>query len=422
MFNENEILNKASYCLGCKAKPCSLGCPLSNDTAGFISLVKEKKYYEAYRLLSKTTVLPALCGKVCPHSKQCEGKCVKGIKSSPVCIGEIEEFIGKLAIENDWKLCENNIKKIGKKVAVVGSGPSGLTCAAFLAMAGVDVTIFEKHSHLGGLFVHGIPNFRLDRKIINQTIDKILELKIEVKTNMELGKDFSLNDLEQNFDAIFLGFGANVSGKMNIDGENLNGVFGGNEFLENKLNIDFSNKVVAVSGGGNVAMDVSRTIKRLGAKQVIVIYRRSENEMPAEKNEIFDAKAEGVEFLFKHNILKILGKEKVDGLELIKTELVKKEGETRLSPVNVPGTNFTLPVDMIFMAVGSNTESSLVSSLGLNLNKWNQIAIDETCQTSNPKVFAGGDASTYLKTGTVAWAARSGRDASESILNFLKQN
>lgn len=419
MENKNEIISKANFCLGCINKPCSDGCPLGNDTEGFISLVKNEKFEEAYRLLCNTTAMPAICGRICPHSKQCQGSCIRRFKFDPVEIGEIEAYVGNLAIKNGWKFYNNENIVTDKKVAIVGGGPAGLTCAAFLARNGVNVTIFEKHNYLGGLLVHGIPDFRLDRKVINDTISKILERNIEVRLNSELGKDFSLNDLEKEFDAMFLSFGGNVHNKMGISGENLTNVFGGNEFLENNIKLNLAGKTAYVCGGGNVAMDTSRTLKRQGCKKVVVVYRRSENEMPAERKEIEDAKKEGVEFLFQHNIVKINGEKEVQEIELIKTELIKKEGDTRLSPVNIEGSNYTLPADYVFMALGSQTEESLVKNLDLVLSKYNQIVIDENCKTSNPKIFAGGDNSSFKKTGTVAWAARAGRNASEEILRFL---
>lgn len=418
---EKNILQKTKNCESCVIKPCQFGCPFHNDITGFIKLMKEEKFHEAYDLLCKTTMLPALCGIICPHDKQCQGMCVKGVSYSPVQIGDLEAYVGKLAVENDWKICAQTAPKIGKKVAIVGGGPSGLTCAGFLAKAGVDVTIFEKHSYLGGLLVHGIPEFRLDKNYVQKVIDKILELGVKAELNKELGKDFTLDELEKKYDAIFLGFGANISGKMWIEGENLAGVYGGNELLEHKIPLDYNGKTVIVSGGGNVAMDVSRTTKRLGAKRVIVVYRRSESEMPAEKKEIEEAKQEGVEFMFKTNMIKILGDGKVQKIECVKTELIQKPGETRLSPVNVEGSNFTVDADFVMMAVGSVPEENVVKSLGVELDRKNYIVINENNQTSKAKVFAGGDLSTFRKTGTVAWAGRSGREAAESILKFLKK-
>lgn len=417
---KQEILEKANYCASCVKKPCRAGCPLNNDITGFIKLMKEEKYKEAYELLTETTVLSAVCGKICPHQKQCQGSCVKRIAFTPVEIGELESFIGDMAIENNWSIYDNKVEKINKKVAIIGGGPAGLTCAAFLAKNGVDVTIYEKHNYLGGILEHGIPDFRLDKNLLKSVIDKILDLGIDVKLNQELGKDFDLEQIEKEYDAIFLGFGANISSKMRIKGEELDGVFGGNELLENKTHPDYHGKTVVVSGGGNVAMDVSRTINKMGAERVIVVYRRSENEMPAEKKEIEEAKEEGIEFLFQNNILRILGENKVEKIECIKTELVQKEGDTRLSPVNIEGSNYYIDVDYVIMAVGSKAEVKILDKLGLELNDRGKIKIDENCQTSNKKIFAGGDLVGSI--GTVAWASRDGRNAAFAILDKLNNN
>ena len=416
-MTNKEILEKANYCASCIKKPCRQGCPLNNDITGFIKLIKEEKYKEAYQLLTETTVLSAICGKICPHEKQCKGSCVKRIAFTPVEIGDLESFIGDMAIENGWNITEEKIIKGNKKVAVVGGGPSGLTCAAFLAKNGVNVTIYEKHNYLGGILQHGIPEFRLDKKLVNEVIQKILDLGIETKLNQELGKDFSIQELEKKYDAIFLGFGANISSKMRIEGEELQGVYGGNELLENGNHPDYVGKTVVVSGGGNVAMDVSRTIKKMGAKRVIVIYRRSEKEMPAERKELLEAQEEGIEFLFQNNILKILGDKKVQKIECIKTELKSKEGETRLSPINIDGTNYYIDADYVIMAVGSNAEEQITSTLGLELSSNGKIHIDDNGKTSKKNIFSGGDVAGTKST--VAWAARAGRNAAYSILEFF---
>lgn len=409
---------KANYCESCVIKPCQAGCPLHNDTTGFIKLIKEEKYKEAYELLCKTTVLQSICGRICPHEKQCQGACVKAVSMLPVKIGEMEAFLGDMAIKEGWKIPKNSNKIQDKKIAVVGGGPSGLTCAAFLAKQGYQVTIYEKYNYLGGILKHGIPEFRLDKKLLKQAIDKILELGIQVKLNYELGRDFTLEDLEDTYDAIYLSFGANISSKMNIQGEALEGVYGGNELLEKNTHPNYKGKTVAVIGGGNVAMDTARTIKRLGAKNVYVIYRRAEAQMPAEKLEIADAKKEKIEFLFQNNIVKILGNQKVEKIECIKTELKKKEGEDRLSPVDIEGSNYILDVDYVVMAVGSKVQENIVNNLGLELNERGKIKIDSKNKTSKKKVFAGGDLAGTK--GTVAWAARSGRNAAYSIIEYLK--
>lgn len=412
----NEMKLKANQCFSCLKKSCQSGCPLKNDTMEAIKLVKEEKYKESYEVFCKTTVLQSVCGRVCPHEKQCQGNCIRGIKSEPVQIGSIEAYLGDLAIKSGWEIPKiNETKK--EKVAVIGSGPSSLTCAAFLAKEGYNVTIYEKHNKLGGLLNHGIPEFRLPKDILNRTIEKILELGIQVKLNSELEKDYTLEDLQKEYDAVYIGIGANVSTKMNIEGEELQGVYGGNELLENNIHPEYTDKCVAVIGGGNVAMDTARTIKKLGAKKVSVIYRRAEEQMPAEKKEIEDAKNEGIEFLFQNNIVKIIGNEKVEKIECIKTELKKKEGDDRLSPVNIEGSNYILDMDYVIMAVGSKPEENLLNKLDINLNKWGRIEIDVNNMTSIDGVFSGGDIAGVKST--VAWAAKSGRDAAYSIIKYL---
>lgn len=420
-----KIKNKASYCLNCKLKPCSQkGCPLNNDIPKFIEQIKYKDYEEAYKILCNTTVLPGICGRICPHQRQCQGSCVRGIKGKSVSIGELEAFVFDQAKERGYSLLncwkneiKNNAQKMkNKKVAIVGGGPCGLTAAAFLAKNGVKVTIYEKYSYLGGLLIHGIPEFRLSKQIVKQTINDILELGIEVKYNQELEKNLKLNKLEKEYDAVFLSFGANVSSKMGVEGEVLDGVFGGNELLEYNRHPDYKEKTVVVAGGGNVAMDCARTIKRLGAKKVEVIYRRAREQMPAEDKEIEEAQKEGVKFLFQNNIVKILGNNKVEEVELVKTELLQKEGETRLVPVNIKDSNYKIKVDYVIMALGSKP-ANFVKSLDLKLNQWGNVEVDENYQTSNPKIYAGGDLAGVR--GTVAWAAYSGREAAKKIIEKI---
>ena len=336
MENINELAN---YCLNCKAKPCQKGCPLGNDIPEFIKNVKDGDYEQAYKVLSRTTVLQSVCGRICPHMSQCMGKCVRGIKSHPVNIGELEVFVGDLAIKNNYCMDKldidyNDVKKMSNKVAIIGSGPAGLTCGAFLARSGFDVTIYEKYDHLGGILRHGIPEFRLDKEILDNVIRKILALGIKVEYKKELGVNILLDQLKNQYDAIFIAIGANIPWRMGIQGEELNGVFGGNYLLESNNHPDYGGKNVAVIGGGNVAMDCARTINKMGVNKVTVIYRRAEEQMPAEIKEIEDAKSEGVEFLFQTNVVKILGEKEVKKIECIKTELVKKEGEEREVPIN----------------------------------------------------------------------------------------
>lgn len=415
---EKQILEKANYCAGCVTKPCQIGCPLNNDTTGFIKLVKEKKYKEAYELSCKTTVLQSICGRICPHEKQCQGSCAKGVSYEPVSIGDIEAFIGDLAIKNNWKIPKESVKPKDKKIAVIGAGPAGLTCSAFLAREGYSVTIYEKYEKLGGILEHGIPEFRLNKELLKNAINKIIELGITVVTNKELGKDILLENLEKEYDAIFLSFGANISNKMNIEGENLEGVYGGNELLESKAHSDYKNKKVIVSGGGNVAMDTARTVKRLGAKDVTIIYRRAKEQMPAEKKEIEEAENEGINFVFQTNIIKILGNSQVEKIECVKTELIKKEGEERKVPCNIEGSNYFIDADYIIMAVGSKAEKEILETLDLEINSRGRIKVDKN-KTSKEKVFAGGDL--IGEKSTVAWAARSGRNAAENIKQYLKK-
>ena len=414
-----EIEEKVNYCLNCKIKPCSLkGCPLNNQIPDFIQALKKEEYFLAYKILSETTVLPGVCGRICPYEKQCQGSCVRGIKGESVSIGELEAYTFDKAHELGYHLsdCYQKVEKTHKKVAVIGGGPAGLTCAAFLAKEGIKVTIYEKYDYLGGLLMFGIPEFRLPKEIVENTVRDILDLGIEVRYCQELGKDFTLKDIENEYDAIFLSIGANCSSKMGVEGEDLEGVYGGNELLEYNLHPNYKGKKVIVTGGGNVAMDCARTINKLGAETVTVVYRRAEEQMPAEKKEIADAKNEGIQFAFQNNIVRILGDKKVKSVELIKTKLVQKEGESRLSPVNIENSNYQVDVDYIIMALGAKPQQ-YVKDLGLDLNKWGNIQIDEEYRTSNPKIYSGGDLAGIK--GTVAWAANSGREAAKCIMKNI---
>ena len=417
-----EIHEYTEYCLNCPTKPCSnKGCPLNNDIPTFIKQVKEGNLKEAYKTLSKTTVLGSVCGRICPHMKQCEGSCIRGIKGEPVQIGRIESYVFDEGLKNEWyKEVEKTNELEGKNIAIIGGGPAGLTCGNFLARMGAKVVIYEKYNHLGGILEHGIPEFRLEKEVLDRTVRAILNegiLDISVEYGKELGKNLSLEELENKYDAIFLGFGANIPSKMNVEGEDLEGVLGGNSLLETGKHPEYKGKRVAVIGGGNVAMDCARTIKRLGADKVYVIYRRAEKQMPAEAKEIEDAKREGIEFLFQNNIVKILGNNKVEKVECIKTNLVKKEGETREVPVNIEGSNYQLDMDFVVMALGSCPEREVIEKLGLELNKWGYIKVDEKRRASRKKVYAGGDLAG--DKGTIAWAAKAGRDAAESIKEDL---
>lgn len=413
-----NIKEKADYCLNCPMKSCSnKGCPLNNNIPEFIKALKKEEYEKAYEILSETTVLESVCGRICPHEKQCQGSCVRGIKGNPVDIGELEAFIGDKAIKENYSLKKSENIKNNKKIAVIGGGPAGLTCSAFLLKKGYSVTIYEKYNYLGGLLVHGIPEFRLPKEVVKQTVKKILDLGLNVQYNKELGKNLNLKELKEKYDAIFLAYGANVSSKMGIEGENLQGVYGGNELLEKNSHPDYKGKNVAIIGGGNVAMDCARTIKRLGAQSVKIIYRRAEEQMPAEVKEILDAKNEGIEFLFQNNVVKIIGDKSVEKIELIKTELVQKEGENRKVPININGSNYEIDMDYVVMAVGSMPENFTIE-LGLELNKYGYINVNEKNKTSNGQIFAGGDIAGCKNT--VAWASRSGRDSAMSIIEYLE--
>lgn len=401
-------------CESCITKPCQIGCPLNNDTTGFIKELKSNNIENAFDLLNKTSVLMPICGRICPHMKQCQRSCVKGVSYTPVEIGKLETIVGDAWLENDYKI--NSPQKTHHKVAVIGAGPAGLTCAAFSRRAGIAVTIYEKKDYLGGLLVHGIPEFRLPKEIVKKLTSKIIELGIEVKYNVSLGVDFSLENLQKEYDAIFIGVGANKSNKMNIIGEDTNGVFGGNELLENKTVLDLKGKTVIISGGGNVAMDVSRTIKKQGAKEVIVVYRRSKNEMPAEEKEVEEALEEGIKFNFLTNIEEIIGNNKVEKIKISKNELIKKEGESRLSPQKIEGSENYISCDYVIMAVGSHPDECIEK---LEIEKLKgKINIDKNGKTNIDKVYAGGDV-TNTK-GTVAWASRSGRNAAYEIIKELE--
>lgn len=413
---ENNIKQKAEYCLNCKNPLCRIGCPLGNNIPAFIQKVKEDNLEEAYKILCDTTVMPSICGRICPHQKQCQGKCIRGIKSEPVSIGELEAYVGDWALSN--QICHKNIQENNKKVAVIGGGPSGLTVAAFLRKKGYQVTIYEKQKDLGGILKRGIPEFRLPNEIVEKTIEQILALGINVQCEKALGKNLELSNLEKEYDAIYLSIGANVPRKMAIEGEELEGVYGGNSLLENQNHPDYTNKKVAIIGGGNVAMDCARTIKRMGAKEVVVIYRRSEAEMPAEAKEIEDAKQEGVEFLFLNNIVKILGKDKVEQIECIKTELVQKEGETRMSPVNIENSNYIMDMDYIVMAVGGKVDKDIIEKCNIETTSKKYVQVNENNQTSHKKVFAGGDI--VGQNSTVAWAASDGRKVANKIIEYLE--
>lgn len=420
MENLEKIKLYTERCLNCKVKPCQKGCPLSNDIPTFISFVKEGNIKRAYEILTNTTMLGSVCGRICPHKKQCKGNCIRGIKGEPVNIGEIESYVFDKAIENGYQNSLEKSKELkGKNIAVIGSGPASLNASAFLARTGASVTIYEKHNELGGILRYGIPEFRLPKKILDRTIEQILDLGISTKFGQELGKNISIEELKRTYDAIFIGIGANIPKIMNIEGENIEGVYGGNTLLENAKHPDYKNKSVAIIGGGNVAMDCARTIKYMGASKVYVIYRRAEQQMPAEEKEINDAKKEGIEFLFQNNIVKILGNEKVEKIECVKTRLVKSQEEEREIPIDVEGSNYKINIDYVIIAIGSNPQKEIIEKLNLDLDEKGYIKVNEQYQTSDKMVYAGGDI--IGQKATVAWAAKAGREAAKAIIENLKK-
>lgn len=401
-----------SRCYRCQNRPCMSGCPLGNNVKEIITLMNEKKYEEAFSVLSETSVIPAICSRVCPHLKQCQSKCTAGFKSTAIDIGLIESFLGDIAIENDWdfSMISNELKD--KQIAIIGSGPAGLNAAAYLVRNGAKVTIFEKREKLGGLLTYGIPAFRLDKDIVKKTIDKILQLGVKEKCNCEIGKDITLEKLEAEYDAIMLAFGANVGKKLGVTGESLEGVYSGNELLEYANHPSYQGKKVFVFGGGNVAIDSARTAKRLGAKEVTVVYRRTENEMPAEIIEVEEAKKDGVTFLFHTNMFEISGMEKVSKIKLIKTEYREEKLQ------NVTGSEYEIDADIVITAIGSAPNDSVTKLLNVELNEKGYIKVNNMYQTSDKKVFATGDL--IGEKATVAWASRSGRNAAEGIKKYLE--
>ncbi len=415
-MREKRIEKFANRCFGCSRKPCHFGCPLKNEIRDFIQLVKEKKIEDACAILDNTTVLPSICGRICPHEKQCQGSCIRGKRTRPVQIGRIEAYLGDYAIEHEIPLKKESSKGKGFHVAVVGGGPAGLTCAAFLAKQGVEVTIYEKHAYLGGLLQHGIPSFRLNKTLLKKEIRRILSLGIHVKLNQELGVHFDLNFLEKKYDAVFLAVGANHSKTLGIEGEELEGVYGGNELLENMDHPNYQGKIVAIIGGGDVAMDVARTIQRKKPKKVVVFYRRSEGEMPAEKVEIKHAKKEGIHFLFQAKPVRILGKEKVEKIEYVKTKYTEKKEMKKLT--SIKGSEKKYKVDYVIRCLGSCLEDQ-IQNLNLTYTESGRIKIKENRQTSKRKIFAGGDCADTMHT--VAWASQAGKEAAFEILDYLQK-
>ncbi len=412
-----RIKKEANICLHCKKKPCTKGCPLKNNIPEFIKLIKENKLKEGYDCLSKTTILPSICGLICDKSNQCEGHCIKRFSDNLVKIGELESFLGNYALKNKWKI--PSPKKTNYNVLVIGGGPAGLTCAGFLRRAGIKVTIYEKTNSLGGLLVHGIPDFRLPKNIVNATIENILNLRIKVVYNQELGKNFTIKSVLPKFDAIFLSIGGNISNTLNLPNEALEGIFGGNELLEDANRPKFKEKEIIIVGGGNVSIDVARTIIRDHPKAVTIIYRKDEEEMRVNKEEIIKAKKERINFLFQTNLVSILGDKKVEQIEVVKTKLLKDE-KNNIKVQNIEDSNYYLRCDYLIRAIGSHNDQNILKDLPLKLDEKGYIKINKYGKTTNPKIFAGGDVAGVKQT--VANASLSGRNASVAIIRYLKES
>ena len=420
---------EASRCLNCKTKPCVSGCPVNVRIPEFIAKVAEGDIEGAYKIIKSTSSLPAVCGRVCPQETQCEAKCVRGIKGESVAIGRLERYVADYM---SGKETAEKPKTNGKKVAVVGGGPSGLTCAGDLAKLGYEVTVFEAFHTAGGVLSYGIPEFRLPKRVVREEVENLKQMGVNVMTNMVIGQVLTVDELfEMGFEAIFIGSGAGLPNFMGIEGENFNGVFSANEFLtrinlmrafdENYDTPLFKFNSAAVIGGGNVAMDAARSAKRMGAEKVYIIYRRSEQEMPARNEEIHHAKEEGIEFLLLNNIKKINGDENgnVCSISCVKMELGEPDASGRRSPVEIDGSDYVLPVDVVIMAIGNSPNKMITSSCDkLETNRKGCLVVnEETMKTTMDGVYAGGDAVTGAATVILAMGA--GKAAAKSIHEYL---
>jgi len=431
-YNKEEAMAEASRCIGCKNAQCVKGCPVAIQIPEFIKKVKVGDIEAAYQIISQASSLPAVCGRVCPQESQCEGKCIRGFKGDPVSIGKLERFVADWARENNIRPSGAADKK-GKKVAVIGSGPAGLSCAGDLAKMGYDVTIFEALHEPGGVLVYGIPEFRLPKQdVVAKEIENVKALGVEIITNVVVGKSVTIDELlnEEGFSAVFIGSGAGLPKFMGIPGENANGVFSANEYLtRSNLMKAFDTeaptpimhgKKVAVVGGGNVAMDAARTALRLGA-EVHIVYRRSEEELPARVEEVHHAKEEGIIFDLLTNPTEIICDDKgwVNGMKCIRMELGAPDESGRRRPVEVPGSEFILDVDTVIMSLGTSPNPLISSTTeGLEINKWKCIiAEEENGKTSKEGVYAGGDAVTGAATVILAMGA--GRAAAKGIDEYL---
>lgn len=431
-YNKEEAMEEAVRCLDCKNAKCIAGCPVAIDIPGFIKEVKEGNIEEAYKVIGKASALPAICGRVCPQESQCEGKCIRGIKGEPVSIGKLERFVADYALENDIKPTAPETQN-GRKIAVIGSGPSGLTCAGDLAKMGYDVTVFEALHELGGVLVYGIPEFRLPKqKIVAKEIEKVKELGVKFETNVVIGKSTTIDQLieDEGYEAVFIGSGAGLPMFMGIAGENANGVFSANEYLtRSNLMKAFdetydtplvAGKKVAVVGGGNVAMDAARTALRLGAESHIV-YRRSEAELPARVEEVHHAKEEGVIFDLLTNPKEILVDENgyVRGMKVVKMELGEPDASGRRRPVEIEGSEYEIELDTVIMSLGTSPNPLIsATTKGLDVNRRQCIiAEEENGQTSKAAVYAGGDAVTGAATVILAMGA--GKAGAKGIDEYL---
>ena len=432
-YSEEIALEEAQRCLNCKNRPCVQGCPVNIQIPDFIAKIKERDYEGAYEIISRSSSLPAVCGRVCPQESQCEGSCVMGKKFEPIAIGKLERFVGDWARENKVEF-EKPSAKNGHKVAVVGSGPAGLTCTKDLLMMGYDVTVFEALHELGGVLSYGIPSFRLPKEtVVRHEIENLKKLGATFEKDVIIGRTVTIDELmeKENFEAVFIGSGAGLPKFMNIPGENLCGVVSANEFLtRNNLLFaykegfetpNFVGKRVAVVGGGNVAMDAARTALRLGA-EVYVVYRRSEQELPARAEEVHHAKEEGVIFRLLTNPKEILGDENgwVKGMTCVEMELGEPDASGRRSPVEKAGSEFVLDVDMVIMSLGTSPNPLILSTTeGLEANRHKCLIADEvTMQTTRKGVFAGGDA--VSGAATVILAMGAGKKAAKGIDEYIK--
>ena len=430
-YNQEEAMEEAQRCLACKKPKCVEGCPVSINIPGFIEQIKEGNIEEAYKVIGLSSALPAICGRVCPQESQCEGQCIRGKKGEAVSIGKLERFVADYALEHDIKPVGAD-KKNGHKVAVIGSGPAGLTCAGDLAKLGYDVTVFEALHELGGVLVYGIPEFRLPKqKVVAKEIAKVKELGVHFETNVVIGKSTTIDMLieDEGFEAVFIGSGAGLPKFMGIPGENANGVFSANEYLtRSNLMKAFDDsydtpiaagKKVAVVGGGNVAMDAARTALRLGA-EVHIVYRRSEEELPARVEEVHHAKEEGVQFDLLTNPVEVLEEDGwVKGIKCVRMELGEPDASGRRRPVPVEGSEFVIDVDTVIMSLGTSPNPLISSTTeGLEVNKWKCIVADEEHgKTSKEGVYAGGDAVTGAATVILAMGA--GKAGARGIDEYL---